>query len=127
MPYIEELIAKSHVVSSNYCMEDKGFIYTEVPPLDERGRPKRKFEVRMRSLGSNPAKDGVEKAVFLDGKKLDFTIDVLRFLEAKSKGVNYLIQEQQKIERAFIKAVSEGLGRKVTTKEIKRAILEGWI
>jgi hypothetical protein len=108
-------------------MEDKGFIYTDVPPMDDKGNFKRKFEVRMRSMGSNPAKDGVEKAVFLDGKKLDFTIDVLRFLEAKSKGFNFLIQEQQKIEREFIKAVSEALGRKVTTKEIKRAILEGWI
>lgn len=81
----------------------------------------------MRSLGPDPARDGVEKAVFIDGKKLDFTIDVLRFLEAKQKGINFLVQEQNKIEREFVRAVSEALGRKVTTKEIKIATIEGWI
>lgn len=81
----------------------------------------------MRPLGPDPKKDGVEKAVFLDGRKLDFRIDVVRFLEAKQKGINYLIQEQQKIEREFVKAVSDALGRKVTADEIKRATIEGWI
>lgn len=105
---------------------EKG-IYTEAPPIDQNGKFKHKFEVKMRPLGPDPKRDGVEKAVFLDGKKLDFRIDVLRFLEAKSKGVNQLVQEQQKIEREFVKAVSEALGRKVTTEEIKRATIEGWI
>ncbi len=81
----------------------------------------------MRPLGPDPKKDGVEKAVFLDGRKLDFKIDVVRFLEAKQKGVNYLIQEQQKIEKEFVKAVSEALGRRVAVDEIKRATIEGWI
>ena len=98
-----------------------------VPPLDENGNPKSKFEVKMRPLGPNPAKDGVEKAVFLDGKMLDFKIDVLRFLEAKKKGMKYLIEEQGKIEKEFVKCVSEATGKKVTTQDIKKAILEGWI
>lgn len=102
-------------------------IQTEVPPLDKDGKFKHKFEVKMRPLGPNPQEDGVEKAVFIDGKKLDFKIDVLRFLEAKQKGINYLIQEQQKIEKEFIKNVSEAIGRKVTTEEIKKATIEGWI
>jgi hypothetical protein len=106
---------------------DSKRIYTEVPPMDEKGNFKLKFEVKMRPLGPDPKKDGVEKAVFLDGRKLDFRIDVVRFLEAKQKGLNQLIQEQQKIEREFIKAVSEALGRRVTTEEIKRATIEGWI
>lgn len=102
-------------------------IITDAIPLDENGNFKRKFEVKMRPLGPDPAKDGVEKSVFIDGNKLDFKIDVLRFLEAKQKGISFLIEEQKKIEKQFIKSVSEALGRKVTTPEIKKAILEGWI
>lgn len=102
-------------------------IQTDIPPLDKNGNFKHKFEVKMRPLGPNPQQDGVEKAVFVDGKKLDFKIDVLRFLEAKQKGINYLIQEQQKIEKEFVKSVSEAIGRKVTVEEIKKATIEGWI
>lgn len=99
---------------------------TDLPPLDNNGMPKLKFEVKMRLLGSDP-KDGIEKAIFIDNKILDFKIDVFRFLDAKSKGYNYLIQEQKKIESEFIKSVSNFLGRKVTIEDIKKAILEGWI
>lgn len=106
---------------------EKHIIDTEIPPLDERGRFKHRFQVMMRSLGKDMQKDGVEKAVFVDGKKLDFSIDVVRFLEARSKGPKYLIEEQKRIEREFIKSVSEAVGRKVTTEEIKRATVEGWI
>lgn len=109
-------------------MGNKDFrIETEVPPLDKNGNFKNKFEVKMRALGPNPQQDGVEKAVFINGKKLDFKIDVLRFLEAKQKGINYLIQEQQKIEKEFTKSVSEAIGRRVTTEDIKKATIEGWI
>lgn len=108
-------------------MEDGNFnIYTDMPPLDKNGNFKHKFEVKMRMLGSDP-KDGVEKAVFVDGKKLDFKIDVLRFFESKRKGISFLIEEQKKIEREFVKAVSDAVGRKITVEEIKRATIEGWI
>lgn len=99
----------------------------EIPPLDEKGIPKLKFEVKMRVLGPDPKKDGVEKAVFINGQILDFKIDVFRFLDAKSKGFNFLLEEQKKIEREFVKSVSSFLGRKVTISDIKKAILEGWI
>jgi len=99
----------------------------ELPPLDGSGRPKRRFEVKMRVLGSDPKKDGVEKAVFVDGKKLDFSIDILRLLEAKSRGVEEMMREQKRIESAFVKVVSDAIGRKVTADELKKAILEGWI
>lgn len=109
-------------------MENKpSKIETEIPPFDKNGNFKHKFEVKMRPLGPNPKEDGVEKAVFINGKKLDFKIDVLRFLEAKQKGINYLMQEQKKIEKEFIKSVSEAIGRRVTTEEIKKATIEGWI
>jgi hypothetical protein len=102
-------------------------IHGEIPPLDAKGNFKRKFEVKMRPLGPDPRRDGLEKAVFVDGKKLDFQIDVLRFLEAKQRGGNHLANEQRKIEKEFTKAVSEAVGRRVTTEEIKKATLEGWI
>jgi hypothetical protein len=108
-------------------MENNRFKIDDLPPLDKNGQMKKKFEVKMRPMGPDPKNDGVEKAVFVDGKKLDFKIDVLRFLEAKRKGYNYLIEEQKRIEKQFVKSVSEALGRKVTVDEIKTATLEGWI
>lgn len=81
----------------------------------------------MKRLGPDPSKDGLEKAVFVDGKKLDFKIDILRFLEAKSMGVQYMVEEQKRIEKEFTKVVSEAVGRRITKEELKRAILEGWI
>lgn len=104
-----------------------GLIETELPPPDGRGGFKRSFRVMMRPLGPDPKKDGAEKAVFVDGHKLDFTIDVLRFLEARQKGPKYLMQEQRRIEREFVDKVSEALGRRVTAEEIKKATVEGWI
>lgn len=108
-----------------YCVENR--IETELPPLDDKGRFKKKFRVMMRPLGSDPQRDGVEKAVFVDDKKLDFTIDVIRFLEAKRMGPDHLFREQKRIEREFVKSVSEAVGRRVTVDEIKRATSEGWI
>lgn len=107
-------------------MED-GLIHREIPPSDGKGGFKQRFEVKMRPLGPDPKKDGLEKAVFVGGKKLDFAIDVVRFLEARSVGGSRLIEEQKRIERQFIKIVSEAVGRRVTALEIKKATIEGWI
>jgi len=106
---------------------EKKIISAEVPPLDENGRLKHRFQVMMRALGDDIQRDGIEKAVFVDGKKLDFSIDVVRFLEARRKGPKYLVEEQRRIEKAFVKIVSEAVGRRVTTEEIKKATVEGWI
>lgn len=108
-------------------MDENIFVTNELPPKDANGNFMHRFEVKMKALGKDPQKDGVEKAVFIDGKKLDFKIDVTRFLEAKSKGINFLIEEQKKIEKEFIKSVSDAIGRKVTTEEIKKATVAGWI
>lgn len=108
-------------------MDENIFVTNELPPKDASGNFMHRFEVKMKALGKDPQKDGVEKAVFIDGKKLDFKIDVTRFLEAKSKGINFLIEEQKKIEKEFIKSVSDAIGRKVTTEEIKKATVTGWI
>lgn len=101
-------------------------IYGGLAPLDGQGNPKKRFEVRLVKLGSDP-RDGIEKAVFVDGKRLDFSIDMLRFVEARSRGVDAVIAEQKRIEKEFTKAVSEALGRRVTKDQIKAAIAEGWI
>lgn len=101
--------------------------FGDLPPMGRDGTPKRKFEVKMRVLGPNPRKDGVERAVFVDGKQLDFKIDVLRFLEQKFKGKEHMVREQKRIEGEFIKAVSDAVGRRISPEELKRAILEGWI
>jgi len=102
-------------------------IDSDIPPLDGKGRPKKKFRVMMRPMGPDPSKDGVEKAVFVDDKKLDFKIDVIRFLEARSKGPKYLFEEQKRIEKEFVRSVSEAVGRRVAIEDIKRATVEGWI
>lgn len=94
--------------------------------MDSQGNPKKRFEVRLVKLGSDH-RDGIEKAVFVDGKRLDFSIDMLRFMEARSRGVDAVIAEQKRIEKEFTKAVSEALGRRVTKDQIKAAIAEGWI
>ena len=107
-------------------MENSINIYGDLPRLDQNGKLKVKFEVKMRLLGSE-IKDGIEKAVFIDDKRLDFTIDVFRFLDSKFMGHEYVVQEQKKIEKEFVKSVSEFLGRQVNIVEIKKAIIEGWI
>jgi hypothetical protein len=99
----------------------------ELPPSDDKGNFKHKFQVMMRKLGDDPLSDGMEKAVFIDGKKIDFSIDIVRFLEAKKKGPKYLFEEQKRIEKEFTKRVSEAVGRRVSVEEIKRATVEGWI
>lgn len=104
-----------------------GLVQTDLPPPDGRGGFKRSFRVMMRPLGPDPRKDGMEKAVFVDGKKIDFSIDVVRFLEARQKGPRQVFEEQRQIERRFVKAVSDALGRRVTAEEIKKATREGWI
>lgn len=107
-------------------MED-GIVDTDLPPPDGKGGFKHKFRVMMRALGPDPDKDGVEKAVFVDGRRLDFSIDVVRFLEARRKGPKYLVEEQKRIEKEFVRSVSDAIGRRVTVEEIKRATVEGWI
>ena len=103
------------------------FIDTDIPPPDGKGGFNHKFQVMMRPLGPDPKNDGVEKAVFVDGRKLDFSIDILRLLEARRMGPTTLLEEQRRIERQFINSVSDAIGRRVTTEEIKRAAVEGWI
>ena len=86
-------------------------------------KPKLSFEVKMRK----GKRDTVEKAIFIDGELLDWSIDVSSFMEAAKMGPKFKLAAQKDIEKHFTESVSEVLGRKVTTDEIKAAIKTGWI
>ena len=92
-------------------------------PLDEKGNPKKQFQVMMRK-GNN---DTIEKAIFIDGEELDWSVDVSSLAEAMRMGHIYYRAAQKDIEKHFVESVSEVVGRKVTPMEIKQAIQDGWI
>jgi hypothetical protein len=84
---------------------------------------KKKFEVKMRH-----GKNGViEKAVFIDGEILDYSIDMTSLTEAMRMGPQFHKAALQDIEKHFRESVSEVVGRKVTAEDIKLAITTGWI
>jgi hypothetical protein len=84
---------------------------------------KKKFEVKMKSDGAG----GLEKAIFIDGEKLDWAVDMNSFAEAMQMGPQYMQEIKRSIEAHFIESVSDFLSRKVTMEEILTAIKTGWI
>lgn len=84
---------------------------------------KKKFEVKMRS-GSNGV---IEKAIFIDGELLDWSIDMTSLAEAMRMGPQFFRAAQKDIAKHFCESVSETIGRKVDEKDIKKAIMTGWI
>jgi hypothetical protein len=93
------------------------------PPLDAKGDPKLKFEVKIR-----PGKNGViEKAIFIGDELLDWSVDVTSLLDAARMGPAYYRAAQKDIEKHFVESVSEFVGRKLTPEDIKQAIDSGWI
>lgn len=81
---------------------------------------KKKFEVKMRQ---HP--DGsLEKAIFIDGEKLDYSIDISAYMEARKMGPMFKIAVQKDIEKHFTESISEILGRRVTMEELKKAFEE---
>jgi hypothetical protein len=84
---------------------------------------KRRFEVMMRRHPNG----SIEKAVFIGGEMLDYSIDVQSYLEACKMGPHFKIAVQRDIEKHFTESVSEFLGRRVTLDDIKEAIKTGWI
>ena len=84
---------------------------------------KRKFEVKMR-MHSNGS---IEKAIFIGGEQLDWSIDVSSFLDAQKMGPKFQKAVQEDIAKHFTESVGEFIGRKVTMEEIKVAIKTGWI
>lgn len=95
----------------------------ESPPLDEKGNPKKKFQVMMRQ-GKNGT---LEKAIFIDGELLDWAVDASSLMDAMKMGPIFYKAIQADIEKHFVESVSEVVGRKLTAAEIKQAIQNGWI
>jgi hypothetical protein len=94
----------------------------EEVPLDDKGNPKKRFEVKMRLNNG-----GMEKAIFIDGELLDWSVDISSLMDAKRMGEMYFRAAQRDIERHFVESVSEVVGRHVTPDEIKKATTLGWI
>lgn len=95
----------------------------EKRPLLPNGEPKVRFEVKMR----NDPRMGIQKAVFIDGEKLDWEVDAQSLAEAMRMGPKFFRAVQRDIERHYVESVSEFIGRKVTAKDIKEAIKTGWL
>jgi hypothetical protein len=93
------------------------------PPLDEKGNPKLSFEVKMRK-GNNGT---IEKAIFIDGEILDWSVDISSLMEAMKMGPKFYRAAQRDIEKHFTESVSEVVGRHVSADDIKEAIKIGWI
>lgn len=91
-------------------------------PLDDKGNQKKRFEVKMRTKNGT-----IEKAIFIDGELLDWSIDISSLMECKKMGPEYFRAAQRDIEKHFINSVSEVVGRKITVDQIKEATKNGWI
>lgn len=89
----------------------------------EKPVEKKKFEVKMKM---HPGGE-IEQAVFIDGIKLDYSIDTHAYREACKMGLQYKLAVQKDIEKHFVSCVSEILGRKVTLEELDKARKTGWI
>ena len=91
-------------------------------PLDDKGEPMKTFEIKMRKRSGT-----IEKAIFIDGEAIDWSVDISSLMEAYIMGTKYERADQKDISKHFVESVSEVLGRKVTTQDIKRATTTGWI
>jgi hypothetical protein len=91
-------------------------------PMGVDGKPKKRFEVRLNLVGG-----GLQKEVYIDGEKLDWSIDIASFVDAHRMGLKYKLEIQKSIAQHFTKSVGEVLGRFVSIAEIKNAIQTGWI
>ena len=94
----------------------------KTPPPRKDGTSRVRFEVKMRGNKGN-----VEKAIFIDGELLDWSIDIGSLMEAQRMGPQYFAAAQKDIERHFVASVSEVIGQQLTVADIQRAIATGWI
>jgi len=87
------------------------------------GTSKVRFEVKMwqRSDGT------MEKAVFIGGQQLDWSLDLSSLMEARQMGPKFFREMQKDIIRHYAESVSEFLGRRFTIEEIQVAIQTGWL
>ena len=93
------------------------------PPLLPDGKSKKTFRVMMQKAKGG----GLEKAIFIDGEFLDWSVDMNSLADAMAMGPQFFRAAQQDIEKHFTESVSEVLGRRVSSEDIKTAIQTGWI
>lgn len=96
---------------------------TESVPCHANGKPKKSFLVKM----LRHANGEIEKAIFIDGEKLDWSIDISSYIEACKMGMQYKTAVQSDIAKHFTESVSDFIGRHITMEELKQAIKTGWI
>jgi hypothetical protein len=84
---------------------------------------RKKFETRVK-IHSNGS---VEKEIWIDGKILDWSIDISSYMEARKMGSMYQNAVKKDIAQHFTDAVSDLVGRKVSMKEILESTQRGWI
>lgn len=84
---------------------------------------KKTFETKMRANSDGT----IEKAIFIGGELLDWSIDVASLMEARKMGPKFFKAVQQDIEKHYLESVSEMVGRHVTLEELKEAIKTGLI
>ncbi len=99
-----------------------------VDPVTSVPEGKKSFLVMMRK-GKNGT---LEKAIFIDGELLDWSVDVSSMMDARKMSRDmkspYIWREVQRdIAKHFLEAVCDTLGRQVTEEDIKKASLTGWI
>lgn len=82
-----------------------------------------RFETRVK-LHPNGS---VEREIWIDDQKLDWSVDITSFHEAVRMGPLYQKAVKADIVRHFVDSVSDLVGRKVTMKDVNEATKRGWI
>ena len=95
----------------------------QTTPMRSDGKPMVTFEVKMRQ---DPTV-GLQKAVFIGGELMDWSVDIQSLAEARAMGPKFFRAAQRDIEQHYVNSVSEFIGSKVTATDIKKAIKNGWI
>jgi hypothetical protein len=83
---------------------------------------RKKFEVKLQQ-----SKGKMENVIFIDGEPFDWSIDMDSYAKAVKMGPEYVKAAQTSIATHFLNSLSEMVGRKVTTEEINKAKITGWI
>ena len=104
-------------------MDEKNQIPEAQVPRRADGTLKVKFDVGMRKRPDGT----IEKAVFLGGQKLDWSLDLSSLMEAKQMGPKFFREMQKDIIRHYTDSVSEFMDRRFTIEEIQVAIQTGWL
>ena len=82
-----------------------------------------KFEVKAKRQPNGR----IEKAIFIDNKYFDYSIDQFAYETIRAKGLEYEKAAQEDITKHFTESVSEFLGRKIGAEDIVSGIKTGWI